>query len=158
MCGEVNSRAEVPMRSGTPPLVSSPPRVSLRQRNERVTVEKYGKLAPLPDHPGHLLPCREKKTRQRLRSRMRLAVPLFVTDRVVMIPGAEIHVRLLCLTLKLAQPAIAELGNARTPANRELKDRCRLAMKASCHIDHLTLFASKHLGLEQTRKDWIRSV
>ena len=89
---------------------------------------------------------------------MWLVVPLFVADRIVVIPRTEIDMRLLRLALKVVQAAVAELGKTRAPADRELIDRCRLAIKASCHIDHLTLFASKHLGLEQTHKDWIRSV
>ncbi|ANV23624.1 hypothetical protein BA939_06500 [Rhizobium sp. S41] len=79
---------------------------------------------------------------------MRLAVALFVPDCLVMIPGAEIHMRLSRLAFEVAQAISAELGRASAPANRELVDRCRLTMKASRHFGHLTLFASKHLVME----------
>ncbi|GEM_PF-5393837 len=137
------------MWSGTSQLVSSPRRGEVRGSGMRGRASLY--TEGLPPHPtlrAIFSPSGRRNSRHGLRSRMRLAVALFVPYRLVMIPGAKIHMRLSCLAFEIIQTIRTELGHASPPANRELVDRCRLTMKASRHFGHLTLFASKHLVMK----------
>ena len=137
------------LQSETPQLVSSPRRGEGRGSGMRGRASMY--TEGLPPHrtlPATFSPSERRNSRHSITSRMRLAVAFFVPDRLVMIPGAKIHMRLSCLAFEIIQTIRTELGHASPPANRELVDRCRLTMKASRHFGHLTLFASKHLVMK----------